>query len=303
VLAVFAIACTLAGCDSGDDGGSGKRAASSARHAPAERQTPSGADAAAPADANAIRAVIIRLFKSNDVRWICGRALTQRLVRAIYAGRAQCRKLAADEEDDKPPRRVEVSAITTRRGGATARARLIGGDAGGADGVVSLVKSGADWQLDGMSAAFLRSVTTAVLRNDDDVPARTGRCIDARLARVPDERFKALAYGLLGQRPRANARLLGLWYECERARGGASSLRRPLEKEIAAQLRRAAAKRAVVGCVIRRLRSTLPDKLLIRFIAAEDRRSKLRLNREVLAAAIACGFEPRSAPGGKLSPA
>ena len=168
---------------------------------------------------------------------------------------------------------------------------------------MSLVKTGDRWQLDDLSVAFLRSLTAAGLRNDNEVPAATGRCIDGRMMRMPDERFKRFSFGLLGRKPRASARLLELWSECERARSGASTLRRPLERAITEQLRRARAGGTVSACVIRRLRSTLPDRLLIELSTADDRRSKVRLNREVVAAAIACGFRPRADPGSGLSPA
>ncbi len=301
VLAIIAIA--LAGCDSDDDGDAAERGASSTRSAPADRPSARAGTPAAAADEKQIRAVVVRLFKSSDVRWICSRALTPRLFRLIYAGPAACRKAAADEEDDKPPRRVEVWDIRTRRAAATARARLIGGDSGGANGALSLAKRGGEWRLDDLSTAFLRSLTTAGLRNDNEIPPATGRCIDGRLARMPDERFKRFSYGLLGRKPRASGRLLELVLECERGRDGVSSLRKPLEKTITEQLRQAEADPTVVACVIRRLRSTLPDKLLIRLSTADDRRSKAQLNREVVAAAIACGFRPRSAPGKGLSPA
>jgi hypothetical protein len=246
--------------------------------------------------------VVVRLFKSSDVRWICGRALTPKLFRQIYTGPAACRKAAADDEDDRPPRRVVVSDIRTRGGEASARARLIGGDSGGGNGVLSLAKVGRGWRLDDLSVDLLRSLTAAGLRNDNEVPAGTGRCIQDRFARMPGERFKGLAYGLLGRTPRASAQLLELWSECERGRKGGSTLRRPLERAVSRELLRARARREVINCVLRRLRSTLPDKLLIRLSTAEDRSSKARLNREVLAAAIACGFQPRS-DDGRLSPA
>ena len=303
LLAVVALAIALAGCDADDDGDPGERGASATKAPPVDRQPASAGHKATPADERQIRALVVRLFKSNDVRLICERSLTPRLFRLIYADRAACRKAVADDEDDKPPKRVEVSEIETRGGDASARARLVGGDSGGGNGVLSLAKGDDGWRLDDLSTGFLRSLTAAGLRNDNEVPAVTGRCINGRLTRMPDGQFKRLAFGLLGRKPRASARLLELWSDCERGRGGVSSLRRPLEKAITEQLRRAGAGERVITCVVRRLRSTLPDELLIELSTADDRRSKARLNREVVAAAIACGFEPKSAPGGGLSPA
>ena len=302
LLAVVALAIPFAGCDADDDGDPGGRGASERKAPPADRQPASAGHKATPADEREIRALVVRLFKSNDVRLICERSLTPRLFRLIYADRAACRKAVADDEDDKPPKRVEVSEIQTRGGDASARVSLIGGDSGGGNGVLSLAKGDDGWRLDDLSTALLRSLTAAGLRNDNEVPAATGRCINGRLARMPDARFKRLSFGLLGRKPRASARLLELWSDCERGRG-VSSLRRPLERAITEQLRRAGAGQRVVTCVVRRLRSTLPDKLLIELSSANDRRSKARLNREVVAAAIACGFQPKSAPGGGLSPA
>ena len=303
MLAVLALAVGGAGCDKDDGGDAGGRD-SAKRASPADEKAKApGGTAASPADEKAIREVVVRLFKSSDVGWICERALTPRLFRLIYTGRAACRKAAADDEDDKPPKRVEVSDIETRGTTATARARLFGGDSGGGRGALSLVKGEAEWRLDDLSTAFLRSLTTAGLRNDEDVPPATGRCIGGRLRRMPDPQFKRLSFGLLGRKPAATARLLEIWSECERGQGGVSSLRRPLEKAITEQLRRARAGRRVSACVVWRLRSTLPDKLLIRLSTADDRRSKVHLNREVVAAAIACGYQPRAAPGGGLSPA
>ena len=303
MLALVALALGAAGCNSDDGDDGADRGASATEASPKGKATPATDGQARPADVKEIRAVVVRLFKSSDVRWICERSLTPRLFGLLYADGAACRKAAADEEDDKPPKRVEVSGIETRGNEATARARLVGGDTGGAAGALSLRKGGDGWRLDDLSTPFLRSLTAASLRNDNEVPNATGRCIEGRLTRMSDGRFKRFSFGLLGRKPRASARLLELWSECERGRGRVSSLRRPLEKAIVEQLRRARANRRVSACVVRRLRSTLPDKLLIELSTADDRRSKVRLNREVVAAAIACGFQPRSDPGRGLSPA
>ena len=302
--AVLAVAVAVAGCNSDDDGDAGKRGASSTKSAPADRQPAGAAGKAAPADERAIRALVVRLFRSSDVAWVCTRSLTPRLFARLYDGRAACRKAAADDEDDKPPRRVEVSRVETRGAGSgTAEVLLVGGDTGGAKGAVSLIKAGGDWRLDDFTTPFLRSLMQASLRNDDDVPPATGRCIGRRLERIPDERFKRLSFGLLGEKRRASVQLLTLWSECERGVRGVSSLRRPLEASIRRQLRRRGASPRVITCVVGRLRQTLPDRLLISLIAADDRRSRQRLAREGAAAAIACGVEPRSEPGPGLSPA
>jgi hypothetical protein len=295
MLAVMALTAGAGGCDADDDRESGGTGG-------AAKPTP-GARDATPAEAKAVRAVVVRVFKTSDVRVICERSLTTRLFGLIYADRAACRKAAADDEGDEPPKRVEVSEIETRDRKATAQTRLIGGDSAGATGVVSLAKGSDGWRVDDLSTAFLRSLTEAGLRNDEDVPRAAARCIDDRLTRLSDEQFKRLAYGLLGRKPRATARLLELWSECERGQPGVSSLRRPLEKNLVDGLRRRGASGKVTACVIRRLRSTLPDKLLIELSTSEDRGSRARLTREVLAAAIACGFRPRQGDPGRLSPA
>lgn len=285
------------GCDSGDEGeGNGSGAPRPARPAPP-------ADGAEPADVEAVRRFVVRLFKTGDVTFLCERSFTPRLFRLVYADRAACRKAVAEtERDDEPTERVDVSKVEIRGGRATADVGLVGGDAGGAAGAVSLAKRGGEWRLDDLTAAFLRSLTAAGVRNDEDIPRTTGRCIESNLRRLPNARLKRLSFGLLGEEPAASASLLEMWSRCERGRPGGSTLRRPLERAIVGQLRRSGQTGGVASCVIRRLRTTLPDELLIRLSTRDDRASKVRLNREVVAAAVACGVQPRRGRE-KLSPA
>ena len=293
-MLVLAVALAAGGCDTGDSGGGAR--APKAR--PAERP-------ATDADRKAIRAVLERLFRSGDVRAICERSLTPRLFRMIYARPAACRKAEGDdeEEDEKPTKRVEVRSVRTSGARATADISLVGGDASGSRGGVSLRRDAGAWRVDDLSIGFMRTVVTAVLRNEDDLPGATARCIDRRLMRMPEDRFKPFSLGLIGERQRPTTRLFHMWIECERGGKGITSLRRPVERTLRRQLRKAGADRTVEECVIRRLRSTLPDGRLIDFTVKDDRASKVQLNRELVAAAIACGFGPRSDPRERLSPA
>ena len=290
---VLAIALVAAGCDTDDSGGD-------ARHPGA--QPPKRR--ATTADERAIRTVLEGLFQSDDVRVLCERSLTPRLFRMVYAGPARCRRAEGDDdEDEKPTKRVGVTNVRTRGAGATADVRIVGGDAGGSRGGVSLRRRKEGWRVDDLSTGFMRSAMTAVLKNDEDLPGSTARCIDRRLTRMPDDRFKPFSLALIGERPRPTRRLLEMWIGCERGRKGITSLRRPVEKELRQQLSKAGAGEKVEECVIRRLRSTLPDERLIDFSANDDRRSKVQVTREMVAAAIACGFQPRPGPGEGLSPA
>lgn len=284
ILAAVALAWSAGGCDGGDTAGENQQAK------------------ATPAERKAVRAAVVLLFKSNDARVNCERSLTPRLFRLIFTDRAACRKAAAHDENDKPPERVEVSGIEIKDTRATAHARLIGGDSAGAKGVVSLAKGAGGWRTDDLSTAFLRSIVEASLRTDKETPHVVVRCVGGRLTRLPDDRFKRLAYSLIGQRPRATVALLQAVSACERRSGGASSVRRRLERSVTKELRRAGADRGAIACALRRLRSTLPDKLIIELAAKDDRRSKARITREVVAAAIACGVGGRADPG-QLSPA
>ncbi|HEV2723336.1 MAG TPA: hypothetical protein VGV10_01770 [Thermoleophilaceae bacterium] len=308
VLAAVVVALAAAGCAGGDDGDTrGQRTAGT----PPERgagvsgtYADRGAAAATdtPAERKAVRQAVIRLFRTNDPRVICERSLTPRLFRLIFAGPAACRRATSDEEGEEPPERVEVSDVEITGRGATAHTRLIGGDTAGAEGVLSLKKDEKGWRADDFSAAFLRSSVSASLENERKIPAGVSRCIDRRLTAMPDERFKRLALALIGQRREANARLLRLLSECERRRGGVPSVRRELEKSVGKTLRRAGAGRSTIACSLRRLRMTLPDRLLIELAAEKGRRSRARITREVVAAALACGARRPGGPG-ELSPA
>ncbi len=287
-----------AGCAGGDDGATrseGRRTTTTSAQGPA-------ADAGTPAERKAVRRAVTRLFRTSDARVICDRSLTPRLFRLIFAGPAACRKATSDDEDEEPPKRVEVSDVEITGKRATAHTRLIGGDTAGAEGVLSLKKGGKEWRTDDFSAAFLRSSVSASLENERKVPAGVSRCIKGRLSAMPDERFKRLALALIGQRREANVRLLGLLSECERRRGGVTSVRRELEKSVTQTLRRAGAGRSTIACSLRRLRITLPDKLLIELASEKGPRSKARITREVVAAALACGARRPGSPG-ELSPA
>lgn len=284
ILAVVALALSAAGCGGGDSGGGNPPA----KPTPAERE--------------AVRTALVRLFKSDDVRVNCERSLTPRLFRLIFAGLAACRKVARDDDGEKPPERVEVSRIEIRGRRATARVRLVGGDSARAQGVASLAKGGDGWRTDGLSSSFLRSLVKASLTADKETPRVVVRCVSGRLLSLPDDLFKRLAYGLIGQRPQATVRLLRTVSECELRSGGGSSVRRRVEKGITKELRRAGADRGAIACSLRRLRSTLPDKLIIELAAKDDRLSKARIAREVVAAAIACGAGDGRAVPGRLNP-
>jgi hypothetical protein len=246
--------------------------------------------------------VVVRLFKSDDVRLICERSLTPRLFRLIFTGPAACRKAAAEDEDEEPTKRVDVSGIETRGKEATAHARLVGGDTPGAKGPLSLRRGTNGWRVDDISTAFLRSSVEASLKTDDDIPRVEGRCLNGRFTRMPDDEFKRFAYSLLGQRPQATVRFFQMLSRCDRRKGGVSTIRRAVEKSVVKELRGAGADRKAFPCVLRRLRTTLPEELLIRLVARDDRRSRAQITREAVAAAVACGIRPRRAPG-QLSPA
>lgn len=297
MLAAAALAVSAAGCAGGDDGDTGGGA-------PPAKATPGGGSqsSATPAEREAVRAAVVRLFKSQDVHVICERSLTPRLFRLIFAGPAACRKASAEDEDDEPPKRVEVSEIETGGKRATARASLIGGDSAGATGVVSLAKGNEGWRTDDLSTGFLRSLLEASLRTDRETPRVVVRCVNGRLTDMPRDQFKRLVYSLIGNKPRATARLLEALSECERRRGGISSIRRPLEKQLTKTLRQGGADPKEIACALRRLRVTVPDKLIIDLAAYKRRRLKQRIAREVVAAAIACGTQ-RPADPGELSPA
>lgn len=294
VLVTLALAAGATGCDTDDGGGGGASP-------PKAKPTRPGTEATSE-EQKAIEAVLVRLFKSRDARVICERTLTPRLFRRVYAGRAACLKVESPDEDDKPVKRVEVSNVETRGGSATADVRLVGGDADRGEGGVSLRKGKHGWRVDDLSTGFMRSAFTALLRNDDEIPATTARCIGRRFMRTPDARFKPFSLGLVGERSGPTRRMFEMWLDCERGRKGGSSLRRPMEQGLREELRGAKASPRVVDCVLRRLRRTLPDKRLVALFAADSRRSNLQLRRELIAAAIACGFQPRGESDRDLSP-
>lgn len=300
LVAVAALALIGAGC-SDDDGDDAAKDGTRTLESPAG--TSKGGREARPAEREAVRKAVVRLFRTEDVEVICERSLTGRLFRLIFTGPAACRKATSENgDDDKPPDRVEVSDVEIRGDRATAVTRLIGGDTAGAKGPLVLLKGADGWRTDDFSAAFLRSSVSASLENERKVPAAVSRCIEGRLKGLPDPEFKRLALALIGKQRQANVRLLEMLSDCERKRGGVTSVRRELEQTVTKTLRRAGAGKSTIDCALRRLRTTLPDRVLVRLAAEKGRGSRARITREVVAAAVACGARRPGGPG-RLSPA
>ncbi|MGI8944997.1 MAG: hypothetical protein ACR2GL_01990 [Thermoleophilaceae bacterium] len=307
LLAAAALCLGAAGCGGGDDG-DGEGGAQEARRTtttPAAGTSAAGPpEGASSADRRAIRRLLVRLFKTDDPRVTCEESLTPELLGRIYSGAAQCRKIQAEDDGEKsnPPKRIEVTRIRTSGEEATAHIRAIGGDVDGVRGTVALRRDGDGWRADDLSTPLLRSTVSADLEADDDVPPAIARCAVARLAQIPDEEFKRLAYSLLGQKDPATVRLFTTLSRCDRRE--VSLIRRPVEKAIAKQLRKSGGKKRAIGCVLRRLRRTVPEPVLIELAAKEDRRSTARITRELVAAAVACGGgRPPDASPEQLSPA
>ena len=300
VVACAVLALAAAGC-SDDDGGDGAKEGARTTAAPAEQRAVGRA--AGPAEREAVRKAVVRLFRTEDVEVICEQSLTPRLFRLIFTGPAACRKATSDDdEEEEPPDRVEVSDVEIRGDRATAMTKLIGGDTAGAEGALVLRKGADGWRTDDFSAAFLRSSVSASLENERKIPAAVSRCIEARLTGLPDPQFKRLALALIGKRKEANVRLLGMLSDCERREGGVTSVRRELDRTVTKTLRQAGASKNTIDCALRRLRTTLPDRLLVRLATEKGRTSRARITREVVAAAVACGARRPGGPD-QLSPA
>ena len=303
MLLALAALVILAGCngEDGDGDGADRREAPTAKSPAAPG--PAGREAT-PGERAAVRKAVVRLFRTEDVEVICERSLTPRLFRLIFAGPAACRKVTSEDDDDDedPPDRVEVPDVEISGNRATAAVKLIGGDTGGAEGTLELLKGKGAWRTDDFSTAFLRSSVSASLESERKIPAAVGRCIEGRLTRMPDPEFKRLALALIGEQREANVRLLEMLSDCERRRGGVTSVRRELEKTVRRTLRRAGAGRDATACTLRRLRTTLPDRLLVQLATDKTRASRERITREVVAAAVACGARRPGGPD-QLSPA
>jgi hypothetical protein len=302
LAALIGIAVLLAasGCNGEEDEQAEKEGARPAKTARSAQ--PDGREAG-PAEREAVRKAVVRLFRTNDVEVICERSLTPRLLRLIFDEKAACRKVTAEDDDDEdPPDRVEVSDVEVRDGRAIAVTKLVGGDTAGAQGPIVLLKGRDGWRTDDFSTAFLRSSVSASLENERKIPAAVSRCIDARLQGMADAQFKRLALALIGERRQASIRLLEMVSECERRRGGVTTVRRELEKTVKGTLRKAGAGERATACTVRRLRTTLPDRVLVRLAAEKGPASRARITREVVAAAVACGARRRGGPE-QLSPA
>lgn len=300
-VVVAALALMAAGCGGEDDGDD--RGKDGARTVETPAGTRASGREASPAEREAVRKAVVRLFRTDDVEVICERSLTPRLFGLIFTGPAACRKATSEEDDDdEPPDRVEVSDVRIRGDRATAMTKLIGGDTAGAEGALVLIKGADGWRADDFSAPFLRSSVSASLENERKIPAAVSRCIDARLTAMADPEFKRLALALVGKQREANVRLLEILADCERKRGGVTSVRRELEETVTETLGRAGARKNTISCALRRLRTTLPDRLLVRLAAEKGRASRTRITREVVAAAVACGARRPGAPD-RLSPA
>jgi len=280
LAAVAILAVTITACSEGNDPGSNV----------SER----------PGDKPAIRNVLVTAFKTEDPEGICSRLLTRQLFRQIYESKAACRRVEAKEEEDEPVKRVEVSSTQVSGNRARARARLLGGDQGGTAGIVSLAREDGTWRIDDLSIGFLRSALTAALENDKEIPRSVNRCALKHLLRLPDGRFKDLAYGSLGERPDAQRLLFTELTSCEHAEGRPSTIRREINKEVAKSLRQAGARPAAVKCVIRSLTRRVSERKLIALISAPADERVAGLRRVLIAAASACRVSD-GGPGESIS--
>ena len=276
------LALIATGCNGGDGDGGGSKSG--------ER----------PGDKPAIRNLLVTAFKSDDPDRLCSRVFTRQLFRQIFESTAACRKVVADDEDEEPPKRVEVSGIDVSGQRGRARARLVGGETAGAAGVVSVAREEEAWRLDDLSIGFLRSSVKAGLAHQKDIPGPVAGCIGTRLARVPDGRFKDFAYGSLGRRPDSERFLLTMLTACERAEGRPPTIRREIDQEVAKSLRQAGVKPQVVRCVLGRLRRSLSDEKLIDVISADVAERRARLRRLLVAAVAGCRGA-RGGQGGSIS--
>src|SRR4051794_7921136 len=302
LLVAAALGLAATGCNKGDD--EGDAAGTAAQRTEAQPAAAAGSPAS-PADRRAIRAVLVRLLKTNDADSTCERSLTTRLFRQIYTGGpAACRKAEKEnaKSEDKPTKDVVVTDIRTVKGHASAHVKVVGGDTDGAMGLVALTKED-DWRVDDLSTPFLRSTFNTSLAHDKDTPPKVVRCVTSAATRIPDGEFKPFSYGLLGHRPAQTKRLLYMVSRCDRRTDGRSVIRHPLEREIAKQLKKAGAPPDRVDCVLRRLRLTLSDKRIIELSVKDDKPSRDKITREVVAAALACRAGGSRPDPGQLSPA
>lgn len=288
MLAASILALAAAGCEGDDEGDPKDRGGARKTTQDGAGPRPAGTGETDTADANAIREVLVTAFKTDDPDVGCTRIFTRALLRRLYEDEAGCRRVAEEDEDEKDPDRVAVSAIDVRGRQATAKVRLIGGDSAGTEGIISLADVGR-WRVDDLSLGFLRSAFTAGLATEKEVPREVARCIEVRLMRMATREFKEFAYGSIGKRPDARRRLVILLSRCERATGRTSTVRREFLKGVAMSLRRAGADRRVVTCVTQRLRRDVSEETLIELSGMKRAVQRARVRRLVLAVLSACG--------------
>lgn len=163
-----------------------------------------GGSRASAGDQRAITAAVRQAFVEDDPAAECS-ALSARLVGAIYETESRCRDLAAKHADEPDPTDVRVAGIAVDGARAAVRIQASGHAFEGVAGGVELVREGGAWKIDDLGADLLRATARASVRQGaatepllDDPSLRT--CFADRLAGVPDDRLRELAYNTIGER-------------------------------------------------------------------------------------------------------
>lgn len=173
-----------------------------------------GGDDAATQVADGLR----RGFTTDDPAVLCQQTLSAGLAQRIYGSAASCleseRRAAATRT---PAASVRVSEVVVHGDRANAFVVLVGGDAAGTRGAVSLVRRDGRWRLDALSTGFLRSGLKSGLVDNPQVSASLRDCLSSRLDTLDDAIVRRLGLAAMGARAEGVQGMQALIRECVEA--------------------------------------------------------------------------------------
>lgn len=248
-------------------------------------------------DVREIRNVVRRFILSQSPRLECRVLTTRDLIQRIFGDVPQCLRAARPDKDDKPSKDVRIPDVRVEPGSATARIRLVGGDADGSTGTLELRKERGRWLVDDFGVDLLRSLLVKGVESEakeDETLRRPAvrRCVLKAFDDLSDDELKRVAYASISKREGSEDEVVELMLPCLRqpGRDGRTVLRDQFEEGIAKSAREDDVPRATIDCILRRLRRSVTDRQLAR-LATRGEESTEEIRRAVARAVLGCRSE------------
>lgn len=156
-----------------------------------------------------------RGFTTTDPAVLCQQTLSAGLAQQIYGSAARCLEAERQAAGTRvPATSVRVSRVVVHGDRANAFVVLVGGDAAGTRGAVSVVRRDERWRLDALSTGFLRSGLKSGLVDNPQVSAALRDCLSARLDTLDDGVLRSLGLAAMGARAEGMQGLQALIGDC-----------------------------------------------------------------------------------------